>query len=45
MEGSKVGKRTTLDDSAENLHAPTLIRINNQNYIPHSIYIDKNEVF
>ncbi|XP_068973147.1 E3 ubiquitin-protein ligase RNF8-like isoform X2 [Bombus flavifrons] len=43
MEGSKVGKRTTLDDSAENLHAPTLIRINNQNYIPHSIHIDKNE--
>ncbi|XP_050573466.1 E3 ubiquitin-protein ligase RNF8-like isoform X2 [Bombus affinis] len=43
MEGSKIGKRTTLDDSAENLHAPTLIRINNQDYIPHSIHIDKNE--
>ncbi|XP_043580391.1 E3 ubiquitin-protein ligase RNF8-like [Bombus pyrosoma] len=43
MEDSKVGKRTTLNDSAENLHEPTLIRINNQNYIPHSIHIDKNE--
>ncbi|XP_033178575.1 E3 ubiquitin-protein ligase RNF8 isoform X2 [Bombus impatiens] len=43
MESSKVGKRTILDDSAENLHAPTLIRINNQNYIPHNIHIDKNE--
>ncbi|XP_060820278.1 E3 ubiquitin-protein ligase RNF8-like isoform X2 [Bombus pascuorum] len=43
MEGSKVGKRTTLDDSTEDLHVPTLIRINNQNYIPHSIHIDKNE--
>ncbi|XP_050478483.1 E3 ubiquitin-protein ligase rnf8-A-like [Bombus huntii] len=43
MEGSKVGKRTILDDSAENLHAPTLIRISNQNYIPHNIHIDKHE--
>ncbi|XP_076476748.1 uncharacterized protein LOC117155859 [Bombus vancouverensis nearcticus] len=43
MEGSKVGKRTILDDSAENLHVPTLIRINNHNYIPHNIHIDKHE--
>lgn len=43
MEGSKVGKRTILDDSAENLHTPTLIRISNQNYIPHNIHIDKHE--
>lgn len=44
MEGSKVGKRTTLDDSDARSLEPILVKIDKSGYAPHDIRIDKNEV-
>ena len=43
MEGSKVGKRTALDDSDARSLEPILVKIDKCGYAPHDIRIDKNE--